>query len=592
MSTWAIRTLHSVRLPRDARGVGRARRRCHHARIARGLLIALMSSLVALGPAAAAPAPAGRDARAYPDVPLVPAQSARAFGDSVGVNVHLLFENASYGHFELVQARLRELGVRYIRDGLCASCPNQIPRLNRLAALGIRANIITADLRGGTAMMRENLAAIRTRLRTAVVSVEAPNEPDVEGFADWIGRTRAFQQELYFAVKGDPALRHLPVLGPAVVHHANRPALGDLSAHLDRGNMHPYPGGGTPLHNLEDERRRAVPISGSKPLVATEAGYHSDLATTSGHHPTSERASAIYMPRLALEGFRGGVERTYVYELADPWTESQRVAQGIPILQNSFGLLRADLSPKPSFLALRNLLRAADGGSAPVAAPGGLRLGLEGGPADLRRLLLRSADGSFALVLWREISVWDRIARRDLFPAPARVEVVVGQPVAVAQRFDPVESDAERARWLDPERIPVELAGAPVVLRLTPPGVPVQTRRRSGGLSLAATRKRQRLRRRIVVKVSCADPCARVSGRGKLVVRRKRRRVFELRPAAKPVRNGAAALRLKIPPEARRAAARALRRGRHVRARVTVKGWSAGTELGSARKWISLRRRR
>ena len=66
----------------------------------------------------------------------MPAQSARAFGDSVGVNVHLLFEDTSYGRFDVVRSRLRELGVRYVRDGLCATCVNQVERLGPSAGWG------------------------------------------------------------------------------------------------------------------------------------------------------------------------------------------------------------------------------------------------------------------------------------------------------------------------------------------------------------------------------------------------------------------------------------------------------------------------
>ena len=541
--------------------------------------------------------PAGaQGASPYPNLPAVPAQSAQSFGDSVGVNVHLLFGGSSYDRFDVILARLRELGVRHVRDGLCAPCQSQIARLQTLAAAGIRANLIAGDLKGGAARMNENLEAIGSRLRHAAASVEAPNEPDVEaGVSDWIAATRVYQQQLYARVKGDSRLAHLPVLGPAVVHHANWPLLGDLSSFLDRGNMHPYPGGGTPLHNLDDERRHAAPVSGSKPLVATEAGYHSDLATTSGHHPTSERAVGIYTPRLALEGFRRGVERTYVYELADSWSESERQARGISVLENSFGLLRADLSPKPSFLGLRNLLRAAGADSAPVPSPGALRFGLEGAPPDLRQLLLRSADGTFALVLWREVSVWDRLARRDVFPAADQLDVVLGEPLALARRFDPVESEAERGRWTDPRRIPVELGGAPVVLRLTPPTLqpPGGTEGRAGGLALTRTRKRQRLRRRLVVKVSCTR-CLSVSARGKLVVKRgKRRKIFKLKPARKSARDGLVTLRLRITPRARRAALKALRRGGRVRAKVTVTARSQlGTTLGPARRTIVLVRRR
>lgn len=555
-----------------------------------------MLSLAAWG-AQAAPAGA-QGGGPYPSLPAVPAQSARAFGDSVGVNVHLLFGGSSYDRFDVILARLRELGVRYVRDGLCATCESQIVRLRALGAAGIRANLIAGDLKAGAPRMNENMQAIGIRLRDAVASVEAPNEPDQEaGVPDWIGQTRVYQQQLYARVKGDPRLAHLPVIGPAVVHHANRPLLGDLSSFLDRGNMHPYPGGGTPLHNLADERLRAVPISAGKPLVATEAGYHSDLATTSGHYPTSERAAGVYIPRLALEGFRGGVERTYVYELADSWSESERQARGISLLENSFGLLRADLSPKPAFVGLRNLLRAAAGGSAPVPAPGALRFGLDSAPPDLRRLLLRSADGTFALVLWREVSVWDRLARRDLAPAADRVDVVLGEPLALAQRFDPVVSDAERGRWTDPRRIPIELGGAPVVLRLTlptaqPPPPPATKRGPAARLALTRTRKRQRLGRRVLVRVSCTR-CLRVNGRGRLVVKRgkrsKRRKVYRLRPDSRSARTGRVTLRLKIRPRARRAAFKALRRGGRVRAKVSVTARSrSGTKLGPARRTIRL----
>jgi hypothetical protein len=408
--------------------------------------------------------PVGEDAKAQAPPPFVPAQPARTFGDSIGVNTHIGWSDTpAYSNFNAVLARMRELGVRYVRDGLCPTCEEWISRLKRLGAAGIRSNIISTDLVAGSVRMQQNLQVIRSRLRDAVVSVEAPNEPDQQGDSQWIAKTRALQQQLWASVKGDPALAHLQVLGPALVYPASWSQLGDLTAFLDRGNMHPYPGGGTPLHNLGDLIPLSARTSGGEPIVATEAGYHSDLATTSGHYGTSERAIGIYTPRLALEGFSRGLDRTYIYQLADPWTN-------VSGFENKFGLLRPDLSPKPAFLALRNLLRAVDGGSAPVAAPGGLRVGLEGAPPDLRQLLLRSANGTFALVLWRDVSVWDRVARQDLFPAADPLDVVLGQPIALARRFDPVESDSERQRWISPARIPVAVGGSPVVLRLDPPG--------------------------------------------------------------------------------------------------------------------------
>lgn len=465
--------------------------------------------------------PAAADAApAYPDLPVVPAQSARAFGDSVGVNVRLTFLDTSYADYETIETRLRELGVRYVGDGLCATCEYQIDRLQRLARVGIQANIGVGTLNGGGPSIDPGLQVIKNRLMNSVIAITSVNEPDITGDPNWIQKTRAFQQALWARVKGDPALAHLPVIGPSLVHRGSRAALGDISSYLDLGNLHPYPGGLPPLGNLADELQLASAVSANKPVVATEIGYHTDLSFTGGNRPATERVVATYMPRIALEGFRGGIQRSYIYTLADLWSPSEAAARGFSASENSFGLLRWDLSPKPSFYTLRNLLRAVDGDSAPVTAPGGMRLGLEGAAPDLRSLLLRSADGTYALVLWRTASVWDWVAQKELDPAPDRVDVVLGQPVSLAQRFDPVASGTETNRWADPTRIGVDLAGAPVVLRFTPPGAGGAVQRlRAGGRTPCCGgvlgKKKKRCR---------AASCCRKGSRPKRAVKGKRRR--------------------------------------------------------------------
>jgi hypothetical protein len=436
--------------------------------------------LVASVLGAAAPAPADSQAAQ----PFVAAQSARAFGDSVGVNAFLSWNDTAYGKYSTVESRLRELGVRYVRDGLCPTCPWHVASLNRLAADGIKADIIVGTLAGGDAQMNATLAGIRTKIPNAVISVEAPNEPNLVGDPLWVQHARAYQQKLYAAVKGDPALARLQVLGPAVGWPAVGSQLGDISAWVDRGNFHPYPGGATPYLTIDAERAQAVMAAGAKPLVATESGYHTDLATTGGNLPVSERAKAIYTPRLSLEGFRGGIERTYFFQLADPWSDASMPS--MPLAENRFGLLRSDLSRKPAFEALRNLLNQTDGDSAPVASPGGLHLGLDGAGPDVRQLLLRSADGSYALVLWRGVSVWDPANRVDQYPAADHIDVVLSDRIALARRFDPVASAAEQQRWDSPSRIPVDVGGSPIVLRLNPPGVGVGVGGVGGGDRKAA----------------------------------------------------------------------------------------------------------
>ena len=523
------------------------------------------------------------------------ANSSRAFGDSVGVTVRFSWNGTAYGNWDAIESRLRELGVRYVTDGFCRTCPYQIDRMRRLALMGIRTNIGPSGLNEGVPAMDAALKVIKDQLLGSVVSVTGPNEPDISGDPDWVAHARAYQQQLWSRVKGDPALRHLTVLGPPLVYKESRTQLGDLTAYLDRGNIHPYPAGTMPMTHIWREREWALPLSGTKPLVATETGYHNDLSFLGIHRGASEEAAAAYTPRSVLEGFTQGVERTYIFQLADPFTPAQAEARNTPGGQNAFGLLRYDLSRKPAFNALRNLLRVVDADSAPVATPGGLRLDVSGAGADVRKLLLRSADGSYSLVLWRQVSVWDRDALKPLTPAPDPVEVVLGDRIALAQRFDPVGSDAETARWSNPQRIPVTLAGTPVVLRLTPPGADAALppkRSQEQERKQARINRRQRLRKRITVKVACAKPCASVAARARLVIKRsKRTRSFKLGHARGKPRAGVVVLHLKVPARAWRVGRKALKHGVQVRARVIVTSRSArGAKLKSAARTIALRR--
>lgn len=520
------------------------------------------------------------------------AGSSRAFGDSVGITVRFSWIDTAYGNFDAVEARVRELGVRFVSDGFCSTCPYQIDHMNRFAALGIKANIGVSGLNEGLPAMDQSLQVIRDKLRSSVISLSAPNEPDISGDPLWAQHARAYQEALYARVKNDPALRHLPVLGPPLVRPESRTELGDISANLDRGNIHPYPAGTMPMTHLDLEKFMAAAVSGNKPLVATETGYHTDITDLGPHRGAPEAAVAQYTPRSVLEAFRQGIERTYLYQLMDAWTPAQAQARGTSAAENSFGLLRYDFSPKPAFISLRNLLRVVDGDSDPVASPGGLRVGLEGAGPDVRQLLLRSADGTYALVLWRQTPVWNRDTLTEVVPTPDPVDVVLGERVVLAQRFDPVGSDAETARWAEPQRIPVALAGAPVVLRLTPPGVQPAVAPVKGRIKRARRMSRQRLRKNVTIRVSCRKRCAVVSAKGRLLVKRgKRARSFKLGHARKATRGPVVTLHLKIPARARRAALKSLKRGGRVRARVTVTARSPkGAKLRSGIRTVPLRR--
>ena len=388
---------------------------------------------------AASCAPAAAAAAPYPAEPFVAAAPARDFGNTLGVNVRFAWNDTVYGNYDAMEARLLELGARHVLDGLCAACPYQVAMLQRLSAKGIKADVGVGSLASGSAHMQAQLASVKGPLSGAVEAVVAPNEPDLEPVTDWVTKTRAFQIELWNSVNGDPALAHLPVFGPSLVHRASRAALGDISASLDYGNLHPYPGGIMPLSNFDDERTMMSLVSGSKPLVITEVGYHADTTTDDSHRGVSEAVNASYTPRILLEAYRDGIERTFFYQFVDPFTEAQRVQKGLSQAEGSFGLLRNDLDAS----AVLHRPSEPDGCGRRRLRAG--RLARRDQPR-LRGVAVRHAP-SPAAVRGRELRAGPLASGEPLGPGrqaaadgrTGRVDVVMGQPLSLAQRFDPVD---------------------------------------------------------------------------------------------------------------------------------------------------------
>lgn len=358
------------------------------------------------------------------------ARSADSFVDSVGVNTHLYYNDTPYHQkFGAVRQRLLELGVRHIRENLVTDRPDQYERLRALAAAGIRPTLILGDPGYGTAGLAELTSILRSELAQAVEAVEGPNEWDLRQGGNWMASLAPYQAQLYSAVKGDPQLSRLPVIGPSL---GNTTSVGsDVSGSLDFGNIHSYPNAEPPEWNLSRHFGWASRMSASKPVMATETGYHHAFNFDDGHRPISEAAEATYLPRLFLEYFRRGVTRTFTYELLDEFPDP-----GLNEAESNFGLLREDLSPKPSFIALRNLLSIlAEPGAS--FTPGNLGYTIADSGEDLQQLLLQKSDGSFYLALWRPDSVWDHRSLRATGAPSDSVTIAFDRRVASAAEFVP-----------------------------------------------------------------------------------------------------------------------------------------------------------
>ncbi|WP_395658458.1 fibronectin type III domain-containing protein [Nocardioides sp.] len=437
------------------------------------LVLPAVVGLALLTPAAAQAAdppadpPAGPPARAHRDIAPLPAVSADSVVDAYGVGIHLNFLDTPYRDAGAVADALVDLGVRHVRDDLYLDAPRQYRAIRTVARRGIGFDLIMG--RPGTGATPEDYVdTVADRLPAgAVEGLEGVNEWDLFGGSGWVRELRGWQRDLYDAAKSDPATAHLPVLSPALAFRWNYADVGDLSPWADVANAHMYPGGYEPSNEIDRITQAVRAVLPGPPLVTTEAGYNNAVNTSNGHLPVPEDVAAAYLPRLLLEHLVRGERRVYTYELIDSFEDPTDTD-----VEAHFGLLRHDLSPKPAYTAMKDLLALlADPG--PAFVPGSLDVAADGLPADARYLLTQRRDGRFVLLLWRDVRLYDPREQTPLPVTPADVTLRLDtrQDLTV---YRPTDGAAPVAETVGTS-LPLRLDGQVTAITIDPPLPPAPT---------------------------------------------------------------------------------------------------------------------
>ena len=381
--------------------------------------------------------------------------TAARFVDSVGVVTHLAYRDTAYGDLELVRSRLAELGVRHIRDGWPADDMRLNARARRLARDGVGVTFVHDPRDGGTPAEQHRL--VRDNLGDVVVAAESLNERDTRP-GDWVADAVDWTTGLSRAYRSDPRTRDIPLIAPSVSlldQEDDHRALGELRGLLDYGNTHDYPGKDLMMDDriLGLVQRTTRHVVGDVPPVATETGY-SDGQRGAPYEIMSPEAIAVLLPRLLLEHFRGGVERTFLYELLD-----EGPGDGF---EESFGLVAHDGRPKPSFSSLQALLALLATGPQRCDQPP-LVWSMEGADRTVRSLLLRGGEGTYYLALWRQVQVWQGGA--PLVVQPLDVTLRVSNPLVQALAHQP-HLQATATLPVQDGELTVPVAGAVTVVEL------------------------------------------------------------------------------------------------------------------------------
>ena len=398
------------------------------------------------------------------------ARSADSFVDSIGVNVHLTYNGSAYEKYEeIIKPKLKELGIRHIRDGGFYD-DTYFRKLKELASLGIKSTLQFSGTPTG------EVIGIAKILEGAIVAIEGPNEPDLEWLSNFSYNGKKFpegvieyQKHLYAAVKGDPDTKHLPVLMPSMGWGKAAERVGSLEDHGDYGNMHSYPNlGQRPTYDIDSW---FIPygklMAGSKPLMATEAGYHNLISHEIG---VSETAATRYIPRELLEHFNRNIKRTFLYEFIDQAADPQKSEKEL-----HYGLLRHDGSAKPSFKIIKNLITL-------LKDPGGdfslgsLDFELTGDMTEIHHTLLQKRNGTFFLIVWQDAKCWDNDKDKDIAVPERKLTLTLNTKITEVAALKPIfDSTTKTPIWKKTsasgqriKQLAISVPDHPLVLRLKP----------------------------------------------------------------------------------------------------------------------------
>jgi hypothetical protein len=283
-----------------------------------------------------------------------------------------------------------------------------------------------------------------TRFPHSIVAIEGLNEIKIwpatyRGDKSFAGAVAA-QCELYrLARREDSPLREVPILALTLggASRADHDELGDVSDCADVGNAHVYFGARPPRQSWGFARDLARRTTARRPqLAVTETGYATTVDDGNG---VPEDVQAKYLLFLAARALRDEVPLTFFYQLVD---DKRR-----PEWSYSTGFYRVDWSARPAAHGFHHFMRLMRGEArgernSPAAnTPLDFRLGSDA--TDVEHFALRRDDGAIALVLWREVSLWDASARKRLHPPTRRVSLTID--AARAEIADPLDGTLSKA---------------------------------------------------------------------------------------------------------------------------------------------------
>lgn len=363
-----------------------------------------------------------------------PIWSHKAY-QAFGVCSHPNFSSSVYQYTRQWMTSLAATGASYFRgmyaDGLPAT--DMTARAAREHGLEWGMAVCPDDWSLSDQELAARIQHVAQHAADVCLYIEGVNEPNYErgGGAppgDWPQRTLAKQKVIWQAVKSDPRLAHVKVVGPSlqavVGTESQYRMLGDvgIAQYMDFAAMHRYPGGRYPNHMLDEQLTWIRRHWGGKATWITETGYTNALASPGGHSPVPEDVSAGYAPSALLEAVDRGCKVCWFELLDDPDSGVKDVTE------SNFGMFATTSGmappwrPKPVVEVMKSFLsELRDAGPTYDPAPIGLHVTSD--VDDVEVTVLGKRNGSVTVHLRRATNCWDPVKQERIPVKEAPVTV-------------------------------------------------------------------------------------------------------------------------------------------------------------------------
>jgi hypothetical protein len=414
------------------------------------------------------------------------AMRAANFLDTIGVNTHINWQDSgsAYANQANIKSAIAYLGADYVRDGV----PYEgwtLPFYQELAATGVKFNLVTSadafNQTGSFATDLGHISALANASPGSVASIEGLNEINT-WTVDYNGQNtgsnlalgRDIQSLLYSQVHADAALKSVPVLNLTVGGLTAQQAsvMGDMSNLADYGTWHTYFGNGDqPGANIASGIAAAKLLDPADPVQITETNYYTAVDTMEwGGGGVTEAVQAKFNLNLLMDAAKGGVARTYLYELFDNNLSPTTTVEG------SLGLFHSDGSPKAAATAIHNLgvILADTAANATSFTTSALDVAVTGLSATGKTLLMQKADGDYSLAIWAEPDIWNEQTRTAIDAPSQSVTVTLGKAAGAITVYDPLTGTSAIASAADANSITVKVTDHPLIIDIagtaaTPP---------------------------------------------------------------------------------------------------------------------------